>query len=80
MHPLNHHSQEDNIEKKIRELETKLREIYIEDRHRNIFHDFHTSFPFSEEIIIELIPHRFKMLLVESFEKIQSFHKVTRCI
>lgn len=69
MHLLNHRSQwGDDIERKVQELEAKLREIYMGDHYQNNFHDFNTLFPFFEKIKNELISHWFKMLSVKSYD------------
>lgn len=47
VHPSNHYSQlGDNLEKKIREQEARIGEIFMGDHRKSNIHDFNTQSPF----------------------------------
>lgn len=69
VHPSNHHSHPgSNLEKKVKELETGLGKIYIKCHHRNDSRNFITQSPFSNEILNEPIPHRFKITSINPYD------------
>lgn len=58
----------DDLEKKVKEFEARLKEIYMEDCHWNNSHDLNIQFPFSKEILNEPILHQFKMISVDPYD------------
>lgn len=68
-YPLNYYSRSRvNLEKIVKELEAKLREICMGDCHRNSSHDFSTQSPFFDEILNEPVPHQFKMPSINPYD------------
>lgn len=68
VYPLSHYSQlRNDPKKKVKELKARRGEISIGDYHRDNSHDCNTQSPFSKEILSKLIPHRFKIPLVDRY-------------